>query len=343
MELEFERYSKGYSSLNGTQSYAISQIDLCRHAMQVGYKDRKSYHDASWFKHLELFFMVLANVKEREGELVLTSGYNDLDLSEKVCVSYQMGQGLTKAVAETYFDVPWAVHYKTMQKREYKFSEGGAAKMIVKAEENKGKEPDLVGFDKNGQVHIFESKCSSKTKTDDAVIQKAINQVSNITEIKFSGLVQAFATRNACIFNLTDCFRGRIIDPPVSGENDLEINIGCLPQCVYDYYYDFIKDDNMHLSTLKKNKREWQGHCFEFDGERYFWGINSDAKEFLIDQLFNKPIITNYTPNGQWNDETELEYRNVGQRVLNFFSQYKQEEDDISVSMGMDGFILCRQ
>lgn len=62
MKLAFQDYINGYSSLNGFQNMNIKRLDLCRHAMQVGYKNRHSYWKVSRFKHLELFFMVLANV-----------------------------------------------------------------------------------------------------------------------------------------------------------------------------------------------------------------------------------------------------------------------------------------
>jgi hypothetical protein len=205
--------------LNGRQDMAINRLDLCRHTMQVGYKNRRLYWQASWFKHLEMFFMVLANVDEHAGELTLKKEYFNLDQSEKVCVSYQIGQGLTRTVAERYLNIPWVAHFKTMVNMGFHFTFGGSAKVIFKAGITKGFEPDLVGYDINGLPHLLESKGSSYRNTNDDTIQKAINQVSQINDIRSGGLVQNFITRSACIFNYTDYFHGRIIDPPIYDDN----------------------------------------------------------------------------------------------------------------------------
>ena len=105
MYIQFEGYQNHYSHLNGHDDMHIKRIDLCRHTMQVGYKNKSSFLSSSIYKNLELFFMVMANVNYRHGELELKDECIALDQSEKVCISYQLGQGLTKAVAEKFFNV----------------------------------------------------------------------------------------------------------------------------------------------------------------------------------------------------------------------------------------------
>ena len=58
MELYFEDYEGDYRDLNKCDIMKISRIDLCRHTMQVGYKNRSLFLSASLYKHLELFFML---------------------------------------------------------------------------------------------------------------------------------------------------------------------------------------------------------------------------------------------------------------------------------------------
>lgn len=62
MELYFEDYEGDYSHLNKCGTMKITRIDLCRHTMQVGYRNRSLFLNASLYKHLELFFMIMANV-----------------------------------------------------------------------------------------------------------------------------------------------------------------------------------------------------------------------------------------------------------------------------------------
>lgn len=179
MQLQFERFQNKYSYLNGNKNMSIRRIDLCRHTMQVGYKNKTSFTSASLYKHFELFFMVMANVDYINGELKLKNAYFDLDQSEKVCVSYQLGQGLTKSVAEKYFNIPWVAHVKTMKNMNYQFISGGNKKIIIDPNQNNGIEPDLIGFDRRCNAHLFESKGSSSPNMTNKTVQKAINQVSN--------------------------------------------------------------------------------------------------------------------------------------------------------------------
>lgn len=77
-----------------------------------------------------------------------------------------------------------------------------------------------------------------------------------------------FATRNACIFNFTDCIHGRIIDPPVNDNRGDEKSSFGLLQCLYEYYYDFFEEnDDPNLKSLKIFNRDWSGYLFSFKDE----------------------------------------------------------------------------
>ena len=47
MVLQFRKYQNEYSSLNGHKNMHIRRIDLCRHTMQVGYKNKSSFLNTS--------------------------------------------------------------------------------------------------------------------------------------------------------------------------------------------------------------------------------------------------------------------------------------------------------
>lgn len=339
MYLQFHNYQNQYNRLNGGNNMHISQIDLCRHTMQVGYKDKSSFLNASLYKHFQLFFMIMANVDYIHGELVLKDGYFDLERSEKNCVSYQIGQGLTKAVAENYFDSPWVAHFNTIKNLHYKFQPSGSAKIIIDPNVKTGIEPDLIGYDKTGNVHIFESKGTSAKYLHKNSIQKAINQASEYIYIyDNNGNIQNFTTRNACLFNFTPCFSGRVIDPPIDNESyENSINIGLLG-CLYNYYYHFLYNEREY-EIINEFNRKWNGYIFSFGNEKYFWGINSLYKEFLREQLDNRYSYDNYSVFGN-KDENILKIR----KILNFFKEEDSGDfnynDDV-ISIGKDGCILC--
>lgn len=290
MKICFENYQNDYAHLNGCRNMNLKKIDLCRHTMQVGYRNRASFITTTLYKHLELFFMVMANVDYVNDNLVLKDEYFALDQSEKACISYQIGQGLTKAVAEKYFKVPWVAHVKTMKKMNYNFEAGCNTKLIIYPNEKSGKEPDLIGFDKSNKVHIFESKGSSLPYMKINSIQKAINQASNyIGYTDPLGNNRPFSTRNACLFNFSPFFHGEIIDPP-DYSGDEENCIGLL-HCLYEYYNIFLHN-RRQLETIEEFGKQWNGYIISFDEQKYFWGINSSYKEFLQEELINYKLNT---------------------------------------------------
>lgn len=257
MQLEFEDFKGGYTGLNGTKNMDISRMDLCRCTMQVGYKSKIAYKASSLYKRLELLFMVMANVEGQSGELVLKREFSDLDQSEKVGVSYQIGQGLTKAVAERYFDVLWVAHFSTMKNGGCQFRDGGVAKRIIALNTDKGKEPDLVGYDRRGQMHLFESKGTSKNRIQGKSFQKAINQVSNYIGVTdYNGNVHPFTTRNACFFAYKNCFYGKIVDPPIDEKLIYKDDIIGYFSGIYNYYYDFLFGDK-DMNTIQEAGRSW--------------------------------------------------------------------------------------
>lgn len=339
MKIYFECYQDDFAHLNGCKDMKLKKIDLCRHTMQVGYRNRTSFMKSSIYKHLELFFMVMANVDYVNGNLILKDEFYALDQSEKSCVSYQIGQGLTKAVAEKYFNVPWVVHVKTMKNMNYKFIDGGIKKVIIDPNEKSGKEPDLIGFDKSNKAHLFESKGSSLSYLKYNTIQKAINQVSNYVNcIDPIGNKQSFESRNACLFNFMPYFQGLIIDPPEYSGSDKN-SIGLL-HCLYNYYNIFFHNKMREFENIEEFSQKWSGYIFSFNDEKYFWGINSTYKDFLQEQFSDYELnnVDYFTSQNKENGMIKAK------RILNFFAEqesFNKMDNSEFVSMGEDGYILC--
>lgn len=339
MELQFEDFKGEYAYLNGGRKMNITSMDLCRCTMQVGYKNRSSYISSSLYKKLQLLFMIKANVKAYKGELMLKDAYYSLDQSEKVCVSYQIGQGLTKAIAEKYFAIPWVAHFSTMKKLGYKFTEGGKTKKVIVINSNTGRDPDLVGYDRYGRIHLFESKGKSKKRMPDNSIQKAINQVSNYINITDqNGNIQNFATRNACFFTMKNSFKGHIIDPPIDGDFGHEENAIGYIQCIYNYYYDFLFKKK--LKTMHESGIIWKGYILTINNKKIFWGVDSSYINFLNTQ-FDKIELKHKKDI----KDMKMENEKLKGAFFHFLSENITEKkgnyhDDISI--GSDGFILAK-
>lgn len=338
MQLQFEDFKGNYAHLNGSKKMKITRMDLCRCVMQVGYKNYFSYMSSSIYKRLQLFFMVMANVKYCNEELMFKDAYYLLDQSEKVGISYQIGQGLTKAVAEEYFDVPWVAHFSIMKKSGYQFNGGGTIKKTIVQNLKKGKEPDLVGYDKKGQIHLFESKGTAKDKMPDDSVQKAINQISHyISATDHNGNTQDFVTRNACLFTYNSGLQGRIIDPS-KDDNEIHIEsaIGYM-YCIYNYYFDFLHNYK-RLDIIREAGRTWCGYMLSINNQKIFWGIDSSYLNFLNEQFSS--ILSKYKK-----DIWEKSVKNRSKEVLAFLSENGTKnklsnKNDISV--GSDGFILIK-
>ena len=339
MKLRFKYYQGNYNRLNGKKNMSISKMELSRHTMMVGYKNAVSFLNTSIYRHLELYFMVMAHVHDKNGRLSLTKDYFSLDQSEKMCVSYQLGQGLTKAVAERYFDVPWTVHVKKMKSDGNRFNKGSGIKRIFDSDMKDGKEPDLVGYDYNGKLHVFEAKGSSAQKPQNSNIQKAINQVSYCNSMTdLCGKTDYFTTRNACIFNFSPLFHGYIIDPPMENEN-IE-NYSGLLCCLYNYYYEFLKNEKSRFKTIEVFGQKWNGYIFSSGNEKYFWGVNSLCKEFIQNTYASSAVNDTSHLSTQYQEEN---YMLQVRRVLKFFSEqnYFNYNNDDFVSVGKDGYIIC--
>lgn len=340
MDLEFEDYQVPYQKLNGASEFRLGLLKLCRCTMQVGYIRRADYLVSSSLKSIGLFLMVIDNViQKRDGSLQLSSNFYKLDQSEKCGVSYQLGQGLTKAVAEEYFDIPWLGHFNAIKQAGYGFIPDSIIKKNVAPVKNVGgKKPDLVGYDLYKRVHLFESKGFSSKPMSNAKIQKAINQVSHYKGISDTkGKVQYFTTRNACLFNYEDRFRGRIIDPANGEDRDYTGNVGFL-EFIYRYYSLFLNADEKEMDILSSERKDWIGYYFSFQKQRFFWGMERGCWEYLkrkFGQLDLKKLIA-----GRIEDEI---YEKQTQLILYFFAKYFLDEKEFEKefnSKGKDRMIL---
>ncbi|WJH36866.1 hypothetical protein N6H14_14885 [Paenibacillus sp. CC-CFT747] len=110
---DISEFKNTYSGLNGTNvQINISKLDLIRCVMTVGHKDFYSFKQAGLIRIAELFFKALGNLEYEDEYLRLSERFWGLEQSEMVPVSYHLGQGLTKALAEKLLAIRWLIHLK---------------------------------------------------------------------------------------------------------------------------------------------------------------------------------------------------------------------------------------
>lgn len=93
------------------------------------------------------------------------------------------------------------------------------------------------------------------------------------------------------------------------------------------------------FGTIKEFGRTWNGYIFSFGNEKYFWGINSEYKEFVQEQFADYDLNVV----GFWGLQNEDKNMKKMKKILQFFNgqeNYRELNENDFISIGDDGFIL---
>lgn len=223
IEIKASRFTGGFTALNGSAVFPISSLALLRSMVTVGYKNEADSLGYGWRSigwHISTCFLTVATTAVRNGNLVVSKLFHSLDPSEKNTVSYRLGMGLTKFVAETKLKIPRLVHLDKL------FNAGALTRQMGTLERG-----DLAGQDTSGTWHVLESKGRSSPPSS-MLLTKAKNQVSRIQAING----QPPATRSASIVHLyRDPIRAEIVDPEGKDEKQVKIEIDEKKYCLAYY------------------------------------------------------------------------------------------------------------
>jgi hypothetical protein len=279
IELKISKFINSYNKINGQQNMIVSKLDIARAAMTIGYpKTLDAIQDFGIFRFLELYFRTQSYLEKYNNYFQLKPIFHLLDSSEQRTISYFFGQAFTKLFAEKYLDC-YQVDNFGNHKHNVSLIESNI-KFVPKHQlynsEKKPKEPDLIGFARNG-VHILEAKGYS-SGFNGSVLQHAINQVSVINQVNGRKPL----TKTACFFDLSENpIKGTIIDPDSNLKNiDINFNHDAF---ISDYYQIFNLEKHNFRKTYWEveigNNRFSGFRLFERMYPRYFFGVDSKIFE----------------------------------------------------------------
>lgn len=241
IKADISHFSGKYSHLNSvSKNLNISLLDLAKSVVTVGHLNWNNTLSMGFYKIGELILKTLAHVETKNNFLQLTNLFWNLEKTEKMTVSYQLGMGLTKAVTEKLLNIPWLIHLGHYHGNvEYRRTGHNLSKLILYHSRNYFRKPDLIGFDSEALPHVFEAKGLS-TQYDKGAIQDAIDQVSQVHSI--NGIRPE--TRVACCFNLSSHpITAQIVDPNEKLRKGIKFEIN-ITEMFNNYYSMFLFDDS---------------------------------------------------------------------------------------------------
>lgn len=265
--------------------------------------------DSGIFRIGELICKALAFSQVKSGGLKLHERFFDLNQSEKITVSYYLGQGLTKLYAEKLLGVKWLLHVDDYDHLIQYHKKGTAsAKITVGTTKKVAERPDLVGIVSKNESHFFEAKGRS-TGYDRNEMQHAINQVSQVKQ--YNGAIPKTAA--ACYFDLSSTpIKGYIIDPENDGFGiDFLLNE---EEALYEYY-SFFREGQSEF----QDRFQYGNHTF------YTTPVGVPNIHFGFDERLLKMSSADLLSNGLRYEELESN---------------RQGDNQSTFSVGADGLIL---
>mgnify|MGYP001240524859 CR=1 FL=1 len=275
-------FKKNFKSLNGKHLINITILDIARGYISIG----KSH----WNKRIKniktngCWSEFYGNLEEYP-KLRITSEFEKLDSTDKGIISYKLGMGISKIIAEKYLNIPY------IQNVDALINEG-----IINLTKGTNERGDLVGIDINKNWHVIEAKGRTSKLTSSIKI-KAKTQVEKISKID----KKKPKTKSYCITHINKN-RSEIFlnDPDGSTTNvvELEINDKMFIKNYYDRIFSNYYHTNSNIEVFFVNydlifKLFFTGSDNLYIGieNRLFQDLNQDNLDFLQDLPL---LISNY-------------------------------------------------
>lgn len=266
-----------YAHLNNPSLYIrLSRLRVARCLMMVGCGGWGEFGKRGLFRLTYLGSLALSSTEKSNHGISLATSFWNLDMSEQIPTSYHIGMGVTKAFSEDCLSIPWLSHISSYKNRIIWNGPTAAAKVSLHSPPagKKAKEPDLIGYDFNGNPHILESKGYSSGFKGSA-LQHAINQVSQVSSV--SGVNPE--TRVAVFNDLSkNPFQARIVDPEGPEMEGCSIEWP-LSQCIKDYYSVFLENQEDSI-FFEINNQPYIGFDLIYPGIRI--GLNKKLFDYLL-------------------------------------------------------------
>lgn len=206
-KIEVSGFSARFVGLNGTSSLSATRQDIIRSLVTVGYPSRKAAlrKVGPW----RVRMLVAMATGYLDGLLNTTQYFRNLEQTEKVGVSFLLGEAFTHWFAQERMNIEFLVHVAGLATTTWGTSsvpvplKPGASRPSPKSR------PDFIGF-RRLERHVFESKGRIRRPAA-STVSKALGQVSALCSVNGAQPT----TRCATFFMLkASGTEGRVIDPP---------------------------------------------------------------------------------------------------------------------------------
>ena len=218
-------FGPGQHHMNGDSDIDTTWDELLHAAITVG---RRSWHHVLAHGRYSVFeicyraAMLLANLRQSQGQLRKSDAYRYLDPSEKAAASYFIGLTLASLMARKRLGIHWLMHLDVYHDSlQPGLSASGR--------------PDLVGLDAQDEWHVIEAKGRSHG-LDPKVVPKAKEQTQKLLTV--GGRAPILRVASVAHFS-----RGTLalrVEDPVGHDQDAVGSDLTENQFLRDYYDPFV-------------------------------------------------------------------------------------------------------
>jgi hypothetical protein len=201
------KFVGAFAHLNGTETISASREDIVRSLLTVGYPSRKLAKAQVGPWRARMLHAMATGYLDRS--LRTTQYFRNLEQSEKVGVSFLLGEAFTHWYAQEKMKLTHLLHVQSLKSYGCTAITSTRRPKPGSSQPAKNSRPDFIGF-KGQDTHVFESKGRMRNPTA-TTKAKALGQVSTIKRING----RSACTRSATFFMLKAAgVEGTVIDPP---------------------------------------------------------------------------------------------------------------------------------
>ncbi|BBO01988.1 MULTISPECIES: hypothetical protein [Bradyrhizobium] len=200
------QFTGAFAHLNVSADITATRADIIRSLLTVGYPSRKKAIRKVGPWRTRMLSALAIGYLDRA--LRTTEYFRNLEQTEKVGVSFLLGQAFTHWFAQDRMDIPFLVHVAGLKTTTWGTSSAAVPTKTGASTPSPKSRPDFIGV-KKAERHVFESKGRIRRPSKSAVA-KALGQVSALRAINGSQP----ATRCATFFMLkASGAEGQVVDP----------------------------------------------------------------------------------------------------------------------------------
>lgn len=205
--VEASNFSGRFGGLNGFTSLNATRPDIIRSLLTVGYPSRKAAVAVvgPWRERM----LVAMATGYLDRNLNTTPYFRNLEQTEKVGVSFLLGEAFTHWYAQDRMNIEYLVHVAGLATCTWVTPSKSLKPKIGASAPSPKSRPDFIGI-RRLERHVFESKGRIRRPSTN-IVGKALGQVSTLRSING----KRPTTRCASFFMLkASGTEGKVVDPP---------------------------------------------------------------------------------------------------------------------------------